>query len=218
MAIDVMGTAYPSDPAAGVAGLRTLGTGAQQAAAGNHATAISSITATGTANSGTYLRGDGTWAAPASSVGVIKPSATSITNSTVATADPHLQLTLTVGTWAIDADIYWDVSGGASNRLRHSITFGGSVTRSPYGGTIEFTDENSPPNVPRWAASLNFTSPRTTLGITAVTGTTNYLKIRAGMVATGSGTLVFNWAQGIIDASNPVNVRDGSLLVATKIA
>lgn len=66
------------DPIAGTAGLRTLGTGAQQAVAGTdarlsdartptaHAHPVTDLTATGTRDATTYLRGDNTWAAPAS--------------------------------------------------------------------------------------------------------------------------------------------------------
>lgn len=67
----------PSDGAAGVATMRTLGTGATQAAAGNDArlsdartptahthVATTDLTATGTKDATTFLRGDNTWAVP----------------------------------------------------------------------------------------------------------------------------------------------------------
>ena len=44
MGIDLIGTPDPIDPAATVAGLRTIGTGAQQAAAGNHTHTSTTVT------------------------------------------------------------------------------------------------------------------------------------------------------------------------------
>jgi hypothetical protein len=72
---DALVAAIPEDAVAGTGSLRTLGTGAQQAAAGNHGhsgTAITAgtlpvdrIDATGAASASTYLRGDGSWSTPA---------------------------------------------------------------------------------------------------------------------------------------------------------
>ncbi len=72
----VIPPAPPSDAAAGTASLRTLGTGATQAAAGNdarlsnartptaHSHPVTDLTATGTSDTTTFLRGDNTWATP----------------------------------------------------------------------------------------------------------------------------------------------------------
>ena len=50
------------DPVAATPGLRTLGSGAQQAAPGTHAHPVTDLTATGTRDATTFLRGDNTWA------------------------------------------------------------------------------------------------------------------------------------------------------------
>jgi hypothetical protein len=95
------------DPAAGTAGVRTLGTGAAQALPGNTAVELTSnknaasgyagldgstllATAqhgTGTANSTTFLRGDRTWAAPTATLAVAYSNKTGAYTIVAATDD-----------------------------------------------------------------------------------------------------------------------------------
>lgn len=95
------------DPAAGTAGVRTLGTGATQALPGNTAVELttnknaasgyagldgSTLLATaqhgtGTANSTTFLRGDRTWAAPTATLAVAYSNKTAAYTIVAATDD-----------------------------------------------------------------------------------------------------------------------------------
>ena len=64
-----VGVTPPTDAAAGVGSLRTLGAGSLQAAPGNHTHGVSGIVATGTPSATTFLRGDGTWATVGGTIG-----------------------------------------------------------------------------------------------------------------------------------------------------
>lgn len=119
-----------ADQVAGTASIRTLGTGAQQAAAGNHSHPTTAITSgtmdtarlgSGTANSGTYLRGDQTWQAISASG--LQASLVDAKGDLLAASAPDTVVRLPVGT---DGQVL-TASSATTTGLQWSAAPGGGI-------------------------------------------------------------------------------------------
>lgn len=210
--LEAIGSAAPTDGSAATPSLRTLGSGATQASAGNHTHAIGAITGAGDAaaknvgtTTGTVAAGDHTHTS--SALYVYKPSDT--VRSTVSlTADPDLSLTLGVGTWRVEAELA-ATSDGVTGDFAMFLAFSGTAT-------TRFGTAMLGPGV-----STSGTSDTT--GNYLVTGsstfgmTTNNAYVRAVkvLVVTASGAATVNWAQASV--SGATTLRAGSHLIATRL-
>lgn len=163
----------------------------------------------GTANSTTFLRGDQTWATPASGgwTMVRKPAPTTRTNNTVLADDPDLQFALTTGQYCIFRAVIF-ASVDASPDLKWGLAFSGSLDANEqcffFGGS---TQGASPSNANLVSNTL-LTLPSGIAVTTSVTGAMA-VHIDAVIKVTGSGTLSFQWSQNIT-SGNATTVLAGS--------
>jgi autotransporter-associated beta strand protein len=182
-----IGASATVDGSAATPSLRTLGSGATQASAGNHSH-------TGATPSYAYKTVD-----------------TARANDDSLTADPHLTLTLGVGTWLVDADL--NITGSVNGDFAATLNFSGTATTrfgpawlGPTSAATDFT-----------ATSVNVAVASSTTFGTVGAGQYGYVRGREVLVVTGSGTLTVNWGQAAAYAG-ATTLRAGSHLIATRLA
>ena len=132
-----IGTAAPTDPAAGTGGLRTLGSGATQAAAGNHSHAIDPAAATPgfrTLGTGSTQAAPGDHAHTLAAYSACKVADTTRTSTTTLADDPHLTVTIPAGTYALSMILQGSTVNSASNNYfkgRLNTSGAGAVSVMP---------------------------------------------------------------------------------------
>lgn len=140
---------------------------------------------------------------------VIKNSTTSRANTTTASADPNLQLSISSGTYSIEMWIN-DEGGTSPGGLKGSIGYSGSLTsiQSLWGMVGSGSTTTSVPLVTINVAAQQMQTSQGGVGNMWITGI---------LYATGSGTISLNWAQ---QSSNGIAsiVGVGSWMRVTKIS
>lgn len=219
-----VGTSAAVDAAAGVGSLRTLGAGALQAAAGNHAHAIGAITGTGdsvTKNvgtaTGTVAAGNHTHSA-ATLTGVVgvtyvtKASDTTRSVTVVQADDPDLQLALGTGTHHLTALLAVTASN-ATPDVSVTTAFTGTAT-TPIIGMVGPATSNTAMTTGGSAITSANSSP---LAFGADGATPTLIQVQVILVVTASGTFKIQWAQATSSAAT-TTMKAGSTIVAYKIA
>lgn len=142
------------------------------------------------------------------SIARVKTAATARISTTTLAADPHLTMTLPVGTWNVRVVLHYSVaaSGGADG-FQYNFTFGGTITddsQFSYGFDKTIASQGR----------LSFTTGGSIS--TNTTGSTNWLVVEGVCVVTVAGTLAFQWAQLVSGAHN-LTLAIGSNMRATKV-
>lgn len=151
----------------------------------------------------------------AATVWAYKSASQSVTSSTTVVDDTHLQLSLPVGTWALDGFLPYD--GATTGDLSIRWTAPATIT-SDQGIMFQ-----GPPNT---ASANNNTlmhvcTPKDTSVsrgcIGASSTSTCVLTVRGELVVTEAGTFKLQWAQTVSDAT-ATRVHKGAWLRATRVA
>ncbi|MER7922171.1 hypothetical protein ABTY96_03370 [Streptomyces sp. NPDC096057] len=124
---------------------------------------------------------------------VTKSADTSITSSVTATSDPHLTMSVAVGTYDVECVVVWTNGGGGFK----------ATWAAPAGSTMVWTDNDG----------VGVSTPTGTVSFTGTTGTT----LKGTLVVTTAGTLALQWAQSTSNASATV-LKAGCALTLTKTA
>lgn len=224
---ETIGASAPTDPVAATAGLRTLGGGAQQAAAGNHthayiplstvttkgdlvaATASATVARVGVGSDGQVLLADSSqtagvkWGLPVGgTVSIFKAADETRSSSTTLADDAELTLTLTAGTWLVQCRPFF-TSTGAGSSVVLAVT--GTTGNTP--GTATMYMSGAP------STNADLTAPSNSSGGTS---TTHAYLIEQTLVISSSGTVTFRWARS--QNSGGATAKARSSIIATKLA
>lgn len=235
------GIAPTTDDVAGVGSLRTLGSGAQQAAAGNHGHAVAAISGAAPLASPTFT---GTPAAPTATAGTnttqvattafvqaavaaggvvttaVKTADEYVTSSTTMQDDDHLFVTLGVGKWRIEAVMYTYMAGSTTNGgFKAGWSFSGTSNSTAVGprwvysrnGTTATNERYGEIALYTWAWEPNLDPEPATSPAFGSVWWDGFLTV------TASGTLRFRWAQSTSSSSSS-GILTHSILTATKVA
>lgn len=175
----------------------------------SHNHSVSTITATGTPSSATYLRGDGSWSAATVGTTVVKGSSTARNTTTTLAADPDLQFTPGSGTFAISFCIQLQgVTTGtqgiklAFNRTSIGSDFfmwSGSTHVNNAAGTFAAQTVGGPGS----------TNDQITFSTITVSSGRDYIIGSGVLTASGSITYALEWAQNS-SSGNDTRVLGGS--------
>ena len=165
--------------------------------------------------------GVATFASAPTGVGFSKAAyktATTSRNSTTTLAnDPHLTLSLEVGTWTFEivAPFWQDALAVAYHKF--GLSFSGTRTDGYFGGTWSeastFTakafgsNDLASPFTPGASGEIVATSPNGA----------NWIRVFGSIKVTVAGTFVLQWAQNNSSAT-PINLGVGSYMICTRIA
>lgn len=216
-----IGATAATDAAASVGSLRTLGSGALQAAAGNHSHGIGAIIGAGGAASlnvgttaGTVAAGDHTHSGMVTASYIVKPTATTRTSTTTMADDPHLTLTLAAsGTYKITARVLF--LAGSTPKMKMNFGIGTGVTRTSW----VMLGNDSTGTVRSGAQYTGFADVVTTgAGVSGLGDGYDCFRHELLVTTAASGTyfVTFRWAQNTSSATS-ATVYDNSVMFAEKI-
>jgi hypothetical protein len=140
-----------------------------------------------------------------------KTADTTINNSTTLTADPHLTVSLAVGSYAVEAWLHYEATTAADISM---------AWNTPTASTLYWSSESLPVNATT-AGSVTGRG-RLTTGQSAVLGGIGAAVVADAtpvgyLVLTNAGTVAIKWAQTTADVSDAI-VHIGSWLRFTKLA
>ncbi len=185
-----------SDAAAGTASRRTLGTGAQQAAAGNH-------------------NHDTVYQALASQKKVRKTADQSVLNSTTLVNDTALFFVIAAGeAWAFEFSLWYTGSTTGDIKIALTVPTGFSALRwTALGQPTTATAAGAPTQ----ANTVTASGTAVAFGALGTTVFTHILVKGYVLNGTTAGNVQLQFAQNALDATSATTMQDGSYLIAEKL-
>jgi hypothetical protein len=162
---------------------------------------------TGTASAGTFLRGDGTWAAAGGSANLFaQKSADEVENTTTLQDDDHLFINLEANrTYLIMGTLLATrQNAGTSDGYRFNLSYSGTMGLVGQGLGTNFSNVFPPPD----AVST----------LVGVLGVFNQFAIQGVYTTTSAGTLRVRWAKNGTTNNNPTIIGRGSYLCAIPLS
>lgn len=142
----------------------------------------------------------------------VKPSPTTITNSTTLADDPDLQINIAgAGTYIIEGFLNTIGAAIGTGDLKMTIAYTGSTSFSVWGNLSMTTSSAT-----ALAASGNFFGATQSYGVNG--GNYSIGALNGQFVATTGGTLKVQWAQNTANATTGTTMRQGSWLRVTQSA
>lgn len=175
-----------------------------------------SLSATGTPSATTFLRGDNTWATPASTdpagwTTIVKSANQDVTNSAVLVDDTSLQFSVVAGGhYMMDLDICYsgnNTTGGYKFALRVS-----SGNMKGQGNLLAYTSAGALTNAGLAANSAIVTNAPSSGVITADLDMLTFLKIVFPFTASANGILSYQFANTTAAAGRTSRTWKGSIL------
>lgn len=188
---ETIGAAPPTDGSAATPSLRTLGSGATQAAAGNHTHPTAGVTAQ-------YA---------------YKTTDTGRSALATLTSDPHLAVTLDTGVWMVDIDLV--ASGTDTGDIRVGWIFSGSAAVRQTWALGPALATTNPANTGANLQTTQGSSSGWAFGV--YLSNDSAARIRTVLAVSSAGTFTVQWSQNVSD-SGTTYVRAGSHVVALGIA
>jgi hypothetical protein len=183
----------------------------------SHNHSVSTITASGTPSSTTFLNGAGAWAAPSVGTTIVKASTTSRNTTTSLAADPDLQFTPGSGTFAISFCLQFQgvTTGTQGIKLAFNRTTLGSDFFM-WGGS---SHANNAPGTfaAQTAGGPGSTNDQLTFSTISVSSARDYLLGSGVLTASGSVTYALEWAQNS-SSGNDTRLLGGSWIRYEQIA
>jgi hypothetical protein len=142
-----------------------------------------------------------------------KTSSTTRASTTTLAADPHLTVTVSPGTYSIDAFLMYDADAAADLKLGWTAPAGTTGGWWPGGSD---SGMNAQAYVPRWGALSDITTTPIPVGAIGA-GTIVACRPVGTAVITASGTFALMWAQQVTSAT-ATNLRGQSTLRLQRIA
>jgi hypothetical protein len=158
---------------------------------------------TGTASAGTFLRGDGTWAAAGGGTNLFaQKSADESDNTTTLQDDDHLFLNL-------EANKTYLIMGMIFTTRQNAVTSDGFRFNLAFSGTMGAVGQ-----VLNTSVSNTFPPADVTSTLVGVQGTFNQLPLQGVYTTTTAGTLRVRWAKNGAANNNPTVFGRGSYIYA----
>jgi hypothetical protein len=146
-------------------------------------------------------------------VAVRKSASTSRASTTTVAADPHLTMTLSVGTYLLDSLLMYDGDAAADLKLGWIAPAGTTGAWWPGGADSSVAALAS---TPRWGALSDITTSTIPVGAVGA-GTIMACRPVGTVVITTAGTFALAWAQNASSAT-PTVLRGQSTLQMRRIA
>ncbi|MET9126908.1 hypothetical protein [Streptomyces sp. NPDC004528] len=124
---------------------------------------------------------------------VTKASDTAITSNATPASDPHLTMSVAVGTYDVECVAVWTTGGGGLK----------ATWSAPSGSTMVWTDNDG----------VGVATPTGTVSFTSTTGTT----LKGTLVVTTAGNLTLQWSQSSSNAS-ATTMKAGASLKLSRVA
>ncbi|MDX3324748.1 hypothetical protein PV405_08715 [Streptomyces sp. ME02-6979-3A] len=178
--------------------------------------AVGDLIAVTLASSGSWLAwgrlSDG-GVAVGETVAARKPASTSRASTTALAADPHLSVTVSPGTYSIDAFLMYDGDAAADLKLGWSPPAGTTGAWWPGGADSSVAAQAS---LPRWGALSDIGTSTLPVGAIGTGAIVTCRPVGTAVVTTG-GTFALVWAQQVTSATATI-LRGQSTLRLQRIA